>query len=88
MTKHDTKRQPVLVVVLADFSWRFQVADESLGLDSTCSRCGGENKKTGREQLRTDRQQPIGVREPERTRYAEIRCSQCGQLGWTPIGDA
>ena len=59
--------------------------DDSLGVMSTCHRCGGKNALTGRERLKPP-EGGFGSGPKYRIREAEFACKSCGALVWSPTG--
>ena len=59
--------------------------DDSLGLMSTCRRCGGTHVLTGHERLGAP-EEALGSGPRFRTRYAQYVCESCGAKEWSPTG--
>jgi len=62
------------------------VPDKPLGLMSTCGRCGGSNKWTGRERFGPWTRAALGSGPKSRVRLEEYVCTQCGRRDWAETG--
>ena len=59
--------------------------DESLGLMSTCHKCGGRHARTGLERFKPP-QQALGPGQAFRIKEEEYVCRSCGNRVWGAVG--
>ena len=60
--------------------------DESLGLMSNCSTCGGANRRTGNKRLGPLTRPAFGSGPAYRVRSEEYACTECRRRVWGETG--